>query len=541
MTDLVRSELIGSEVNSAFKKRIIQGLKDRDAKRMIGGFTSNARIQFPTPKSEDYILEGQVSFWTSQSSVSTPISSKDFVERLLKTINTWASLDQTEWHVFRLDARSSRPSDRVIQKGHLTLAGETREGERQEIYADITIEALRTSNGHWRIATLRFDKQVWTKVSGKGFRDIAQTTGFQFNISKENKLLQQAVINERHLFTNGGLTALDFNRDGFWDILATLSDQETLLFINDGQGGFKRKSLELIDDRKKASKFYAWIDLDNDGQEELIGERVLRSHNGRHEIGLYSFKNNKMSAIAQALQFETEKWMHKISFESIVPCDINGDELLDLIFVGYSHNDSNRQPSFIHATDGMRNLVFINQGDLKFKEEGVSRGLAETKYSLVAACHDFDEDGDADLFVGNDFGSNDYYENNGKGHFQSSINHPFFQGSSFSMGLSIADFDNTGSYAVSVSNMYSHAGNRIVPLAGEFQSHRSADILRLASGNSLYERVNGQWTDTGVQRNVNVSGWAWGNQFFDLDNDGDKDLFVTNGNNTHSDPHLPDF
>ena len=80
-----------------------------------------------------------------------------------------------------------------------------------------------------------------------------------------------------------------------------------------------------------------------------------------------------------------------------------------------------------------------------------------------------------------------------------------------------------------------------MPLVEQFQGHDSKDILRLAEGNSLYEYRNNRWKDTGVERNINVSGWAWANQFFDFDNDGDKDLFVTNGNNTHTDPHLPDF
>jgi hypothetical protein len=541
VTDLVRSELIHTEVNTAFKNRFIRGIKNRDTKRMIGGFSKHAQIQFPRPKKDDFAREGIMSYWLSSFSSSVVESPATFAAALHGVLSEWAEIEIAEWHVFALKARARRPSDRVVQKGHLSLAGVTRSGERQEISATLTMELVRTEIGHWRIKTLLFDEQTWTRIAGAGFRDIAAATGFQFNTSEKNKQLQQAVINQRHLFTNGGLTALDFNKDGFWDILATLVDQETILFVNDGKGGFSRQHFDLLNDRAKASKFYAWIDLDNDGHEELIGERVLKSKNGKHDIGLYTFKKGKMRQVPQALQFETEKWMHKISFESIVPCDINGDQLLDLIFVGYSHNDSNRQPSFISATDGMRNLIFINQGKLQFKEEGRQRGLEESKYSLVAACHDFDADGDFDLFVGNDFGNNDYYENLGSGNFRANREHPFHQGSSFSMGLSIADYDNRGDYAVSVSNMYSHAGNRIVPLAGEFKAHGTNEILRLAAGNSLFERVHGKWHDTGQGRKINVSGWAWGNQFFDFDNDGDKDLFVTNGNNTHSDPHLPDF
>ena len=524
------------------KMRFLRGIKERDLKRMKSAFTSDFQGQFQPPKPEEFVQEsGGFSFWSSDSQRPAVTTADAFLQPLGDIINTWATIDIVDFHAFRLHAHSGRPSNRVIMHGHLSLAGETAQQERQEIYSTVVVEFKRNDKGHWRIRKFRFDQQVWAKIRGPRFRDIAQITGFQFNASESTKRLQQAVINERHLFTNGGLTVLDFNHDGFYDILATLNEQETLLFVNDGIDGFKRESLDLIEDRSRVSKFYVWVDLDNDGKEELVGERILSSNNGQHEVGLYTFAEGKMAAVSGALTFKAPKWMYKIGFESIVPCDVNGDQLLDLIFVGYSHNDSNRQPSFINATDGMKNLVFINQGKLRFKEEGLKRGLTETKYSLVAACHDFDEDGDQDLFVGNDFGSNDYYKNDGKGQFTATPEHPFYQGSSFTMGLSIADFDNTGRYAVSISNMYSHAGNRIVPLAGQLEGHNPRDILRLASGNSLYEKVDGQWTDTGVKRNINVSGWAWANQFFDFDNDGDKDLFVTNGNNTHSDTRLPDF
>ena len=142
------------------------------------------------------------------------------------------------------------------------------------------------------------------------------------------------------------MTALDYNRDGFTDIIATQGENETILFINDAKGGFERKQLSLINSPERVSKFYSWVDLDNDGQEELVGERIITSSNGTHEIPIYQVKDGTMSEAKNRLVFKTKSWLRKISFESIIPCDVNGDQLLDLFFVGYSHNDSNRQPSF---------------------------------------------------------------------------------------------------------------------------------------------------------------------------------------------------
>ena len=200
-----------------------------------------------------------------------------------------------------------------------------------------------------------------------------------------------------------------------------------------------------------------------------------------------------------------------------------------------------QQTNFVKGTDGARNLLFLNHGDFKFSEEGRQRGLKDTSYSFVAECHDFDRDGDVDLFVGNDYGQNNLYQNDGKAYFHDDVTHPFHRGRGFSMGISMADFDNTGHYAVSLSNMYSHAGNRIVPLADNLSDEMRQILEGYAAGNSLFEQKDGSWQETAVRRQVEYAQWAWGNVFFDFDNDRDQDLYVVNGFTSHEDPKAPDF
>jgi hypothetical protein len=372
----------------------------------------------------------------------------------------------------------------------------------------------------------------------EAFADRTAASGLDFALSEPVRRTGQAVVDAQRVNTRGGLTALDFNRDGFWDLLATRSGHETVLFVNDGTGGFARAQLPLIDLPAVVSKFYLWVDLDDDGREELVGTRVTQAGRGRSSLDLFTWSNGKMRRLP-ALSFDNPDGLTIGDFEGITPCDVDADGRLDLLFAGYAHAESKTRPPW-DPDSGVRNLLFLNHGALRFSEEGPARGLAQTHFSFVVECHDFDGDGDADLFVGNDYGKNDTYLNRGDGIFAADPSHPF-SARSFSMGVAVADYDNTGRYAMAVSNMYSHAGHRILPLAEGLTDERRRDLMAMVEGNSLFERDATTWVDRGVQRGIEEAGWAWGNVFFDFDDDGDKDLYVVNGYTSHSDADLPDF
>ena len=142
----------------------------------------------------------------------------------------------------------------------------------------------------------------------------------------------------------------------------------------------------------------------------------------------------------------------------------------------------------------------------------------------------------------NDYGANTLYENRGRARFKG-IAKPPLTSNGQSMGVTVADLTGDGAWDLYISNMYSHAGNRIVPLAkGQFRAEEYAELLRLSQGNALYAATDaGGYEDQAQTLGLAEAGWAWGQAVFDPDNDGDWDVYVVNGNTSNRDARAPDY
>jgi len=316
-----------------------------------------------------------------------------------------------------------------------------------------------------------------------------------------------------------------------------------VLFLNDGRGGFERQPTPA---RDAASAPADWLvlDLDGDGVEEFVSSSVSDYGAGKGWFSLYHRKGTGWECLDRALEFPNPREMRLTGISIVLPVDINRDGLMDLYFCGYNNNASLREDfNTLASYDGTPDYFFINHGNLKFSEEAEARGIKETQYTFTGKFWDFDFDGDLDLLNCNDYGPNVLWKNDGTGHFTRDKDSIFSQGSNYTMGISISDYDNTGTWAVHISNMYSHAGNRIVPLASAI----SEDLLKtahvLAQGNQQYEcdPVTKVWRECGVERRVNWADWAWACIFADFDNDTEKDLYVANGFTSNSDSSKPDY
>jgi hypothetical protein len=276
------------------------------------------------------------------------------------------------------------------------------------------------------------------------------------------------------------------------------------------------------------------VDLDNDTDQDLVvatdplvhfAENVGR---GKFQLHAGYFANTDSYSLSAA--------------------DYDNDRLLDIYVCGYNarkQDPVNRGLPFplpYHdANNGGRNFLLRNEGNFRFTDATEPVGLDEnnTRFSLAAAWEDFDNDGDLDLYVANDFGRNVLYRND-KGRFRDIAADAGVEDQASGMSVAWGDYNRDGWMDLYVSNMFSAAGNRVTfqrrfadGLADTTVSH----LQRMARGNTLFANAHdGTFRDVSVSAAVTMGRWAWASRFVDLNNDGWRDLVVANGYVTNDDP-----
>jgi hypothetical protein len=155
---------------------------------------------------------------------------------------------------------------------------------------------------------------------------------------------------------------------------------------------------------------------------------------------------------------------------------------------------------------------------------------------LGIAVADINLDGYPDLYIGNDFHENDYlYINQKNGTFKEELNDHIMHTSQFSMGVDVADVNNDGYPEIISMDMLPSDPYILKRSLGEdeydlFQYKISAGYNHQYTRNNLQlNRRNGMFSETGLYSGVYATDWSWAPLWMDFDNDGLKDLFISNG------------
>lgn len=536
VTDSERFEKVQSEVSRFIRSTVGRGVAEWDRALIAGALTEDFEAQFPAvgegTASQELGFRVLSLSWSGRSAIDIDA----FLDRLENHVSAAGKITRCDFDCYEFLLDPSGESAAAAY--HWNVGGRHPDGRAVELQADLKVEVVRVGDD-WRIRRLAVERATWIESDLTPFVDVSGETGFSFPYTPQARQVIQAVIdNNRGSTIVGGLSVVDWNRDGFPDIIASHAGRRAVLFLNDGEGGFTPQRMPY-----GAPFFQLYLDLDGDGREELVTTGEAASKELLASLELYSRKRGHWALHPMALIYGSPPPQRPLGFAHITAGDVDEDGLVDLFVSGYANSQSRLSDRFnwIDAKDGQRNLLFINQGSLRFSEEAMLRGIDVTQYTWLSKLFDIDDDGDLDLFVINDFGPNVFYRNVGKGRFEADASVPFAQGTTYGMGLAIADYDNTGAFSFYFSNMYSHAGRRMLPLAPKLKDPTRSMLLFTSRGNTLYGPPAGGWIERAEELGVHNAGWAWGCVFFDFDNDGDKDLYVVNGFTSHSDPDAADF
>jgi enediyne biosynthesis protein E4 len=373
--------------------------------------------------------------------------------------------------------------------------------------------------------------------SEKLFRKIdPEESGVRFanNLQYYDSL---TVLEFEYMFNGGGVSLIDVNNDGLQDILMGGNMVPTRLYLNKG-------ALRFEDITGKAGiKTKGWcygisvVDINQDGFYDFYvckaGNRRTPPSEMRNEFYINN-GNNTFTEAAGKMGLDEDGYDIHSAF-----LDYDGDGDLDMYllrnaFVNYNRNNS--RPKELSGKAASTDKLFRNNGNGTFTNVSAEAGIVIEGFGLGVNVCDLNEDNWPDIYVSNDFLTNDLvWINNRNGTFTNKAADYLRHQTYNAMGNDVADFNNDGLPDIVVVDMLPPDNKRWkLTMAGntydEFQQNIAHKYEPQYVRNTLQlNNGNGTFSEIGRLAGIEATEWSWAPLFADFDNDGWKDLFISNG------------
>lgn len=344
------------------------------------------------------------------------------------------------------------------------------------------------------------------------------------------------ILNYLYYYNGGGVAAGDVNGDDLPDLYFTSNLGQDRLYLNRGDMRFEDATARAgIAPAAGWTSGVTMADVNGDGHLDIYVSTVdYESLPGRNIL----YINNGDGTFADRAE------EHGVAFSGYSTqalfADFDRDGDLDMYLLNQSTHEERARArgagrEVPHPRAGDR--LFRNDGE-RFvevtREAGIYSGVEG--YGLGVVASDLDGDGCIDLYVANDFQENDFlYRNDCGGRFTESLGGAMAHTSRFSMGVDVADMNNDGLPDLFVADMLPRREEILKSSANAEPFNVS--VMRLRAGyhpqyarNTLQlNRGGGRFSEIAFLAGVHATDWSWAPLFVDVDNDGWKDLLVTNG------------
>ncbi|HUF61328.1 MAG TPA: CRTAC1 family protein [Verrucomicrobiales bacterium] len=225
---------------------------------------------------------------------------------------------------------------------------------------------------------------------------------------------------------------------------------------------------------------------------------------------------------------------------TITAGDIDGDGDLDLWIGQYriSYLQGAMPTPYYDANDGFPAFLLRNTGGGSFEDATEEAGLEpkSRRRTYTSALVDLDDDGDLDLLVVSDFAGIDVYHNDGSGKFTDVTDSAVDERHLFGMSATFGDYNLDGLLDFYVAGMGSTTARRLEKMGARRTDDPMVESMRMAMayGNRMYLRQPNtpNYQHPAFKDRVARTGWTWGVTSPDIDNDGDRDIFVANGHSS---------
>lgn len=353
------------------------------------------------------------------------------------------------------------------------------------------------------------------------------------------------ILTYLYYYNGAGVAAGDFNNDGLIDLYFTSNQRADKLYIN--KGNFK------FEDITKASNINnsdGWttgvthVDINNDGlldiyickvgnYKKIKGKNLLYVNQGTDEKGVPNFKEEASKYNLDFSGFSTQA--------AFFDYDVDGDLDMYLLNHSVSPNRSYGKGIKRKQIDSLSGDILYRNDNGNFVDVSTEAGIFQggIGYGLGIGVSDVNNDGYPDIYVGNDFFENDYlYINQKNGTFKEVISEDetkLGHTSHFSMGNDIADINNDGltdiiSLDMLPENLETYKTSGLEYAFPVYQQYLKNGFAPQYMQNALHLNLgNTNFSEIANLSGISASEWSWGSLFADFDNDGHKDIFISNG------------